>query len=351
MSLSNSLRFLHSSARQPCPICDDKTGDCKISDGEIILCHRFIDGGANHPDYDWFRESENGVWGVFAPSKKEMTPKERWEEKQKAIARAAQRKQELEAQAIEYGKGLSTEDRHKHLTLLSRTLGLNTEHRQSLRERGLTDDQITESLFFSVYPYQEIPNFVSDKLPGIDGNKLCSSVKGYGCPAFNAQGQAIGFQIRDENPRGNSKYKWAKGTFSSHLQNGELPLSVAGTLTDAVLLTEGILKPRIASYRLGGIRVVGASGGDFPGSPLQLRAAIGSCRRVIYCPDAGDVLNPFVVKRINRTLDLFNFRYKVEVAWWGQDTKDKLDIDERGGWDGVELLTKDQWLDLSKSFT
>jgi hypothetical protein len=46
-------------------------------------------------------------------------------------------------------------------------------------------------------------------------------------------------------------------------------------------------------------------------------------------PDAGDVVNPHVMKRLVNLVDLLkSWGKQVEIAWWGQETKDDPDLDE-----------------------
>lgn len=338
-------KFTPTTKRNPCPICSDTSGDCRTTDGEMLLCHSLPDGG-DHSLYKWIKSTDDGIWGIFVPRKEDgdrsIDSRRQWLELQR------QRQERLEQQAREFNNGLSSAQRDKAIRLLSRHYGLNSSHRQQLRDRGLTDAQIDESHFFSVYPWAAAPPGIDEKCPGIKNGKLWTGATGYACPAFNSRGEAIGFQVRDENPEAQNKYLWAKGNFSSHLKIGELPLSVSGRVGMTVLLCEGILKPRIASYRLQNQFVIGAAGGNFGGSPLQLRSAIGACRRIVIAPDAGDILNPHVLRRIESTLSLFNFTYRVRIAWWGQVEKSAPDIDELSGWGNVQFLTASQWGQLVK---
>ncbi|AMA10638.1 hypothetical protein AWQ23_14370 (plasmid) [Picosynechococcus sp. PCC 73109] len=232
-------------------------------------------------------------------------------------------------------------------------MGLTQKHRQQLRGRGLDDAAIDAGLFFSVAPGLELPRSVSEKLPGVilrDGKKILhSGVTGFACPAFDEKGRAIGFQIRDENPDADNKYRWAKGSFSSHLQNGELPLNVVEKIpqSESVWLTEGFLKPYVASHRLN-ISCIGSPGGNFLGSKTQLKAALEGASKIIIAPDAGDILNPNVYRRWCKHIKYFvKGGYDVAIAWWGQVAKDCPDIDELSSLDDVEYLSPKEFYKLA----
>lgn len=331
------------SLHNPCPICGDITRDCRLRDDGLVLCHSFIDG-VEHDTLTYVKPTVDGIWGIYAHRNEDYLASKQEKDRYKLILQA-KRQERLERQAKKFSEGLTRQERDRAIRTLA-TVGLLTKHRQDLHRRGLNDDQITQGLFFSVYPGMPLPAGIPDRFPGAKNNHFQTKATGYACVAFDASGYATGFQIRDEDPKAQSKYVWPRSHFSSHLQNGEMPLSVAGELTDGLLLTEGILKPRITSHKLGGIRVIGASGGNFVQTQQQLRVALGKCRRIILCPDAGDVLNRHAVLRWEKTAALFPFTYRVEVAWWGQFDKQEKDIDELDSWDGVEFIPLQKWKKL-----
>lgn len=328
----------------PCLLCGDTSGDCRAN-GDLILCHTLIDKTETNT-HTWIKYSKDSVWGVYVPRQDEKSKVER---DRYLLQKQAEKQERLEREARKFSQGLTRQERDAAIRKLSQ-VGLIEKHREQLRQRGLSDAAIAQGLFFSVYPDMEIPLGVNEKLPGVDRGKLVTKKTGFACVAFDHSGLAIGFQIRDENSEANAKYTWAKGTFSSHLQTGELPLSVAGIASDAVVFCEGILKPRVASCRYEQLKFLGASGGNFAGSPLQLKAALGKDRRIIICPDAGDIQNPHVMRRWKRTRELFNHNYRVEVAWWGQVDKTHPDIDERDGWDGVTFMNFEEWEMLADDY-
>jgi hypothetical protein len=148
-----------------------------------------------------------------------------------------------------------------------------------------------------------------------------------------SQGRIIGWQLRVDETTDN-KYRWAKGWKSSHLPNGELPITVCrpvdGVKHQGVRLDEGLLKPFIAAQKTGQI-CIGAAGGNHAGSPEQLKAALDAINpeSVTLDADAGAVANPHIIRLYQRTIDLVTgWGYAVNIGWWGQVDKSHPDIDE-----------------------
>jgi hypothetical protein len=209
-------------------------------------------------------------------------------------------------------------------------------------------------------------------------------------PIWNEQKQIIGYQIRnDANGDDAPKYFWAtskpnlrrsKGA-SSHLQNGELPLTFcvplgdesnkplegvspsqnlaysveinpSKKLTGHINLSEGILKTSIMA-QLRVMLVIGAAGGNFAGSPeilkryLESASALLGTKQVVLWPDAGAQANRQVMLQYRRTYYLLKkWGYTLQIAWWGQIDKKCLDGDEY--LDEYELLTWQQFEGMSR---
>jgi hypothetical protein len=157
----------------------------------------------------------------------------------------------------------------------------------------------------------------------------------------------------------NNKYRWAKGTKSSHLPSGELPITVCRPTDDklhsTIGISEGILKPFVAANRLGQI-FIGAAGGNFQSSPKQTKESLEVLAKelntniVDIYPDAGDVLNSHTMRRIERNYKLFSdWGYEVRIAWWGQVNKDKdSDIDELDNLASVNYLSFEAFLKIAE---
>ncbi|MBD2118159.1 DUF3987 domain-containing protein [Microcystis wesenbergii] len=327
----------------PCPICGEASPDCRYSpDGELVLCHSHTDFDPQHPEWHYVRVSSNGVWGVFVPRKDKDFDRTEWE------AKKAER--ERDRREREHAKNaLSIPDRDKALRKLSKTLGLSRQHQKALLDRGLSESQIETGLFFSISPNKPVPADIPTNLPGIADGKISAASNGIACLAFDGEGRAIGYQVRLDNAT-DSKYRWAKGVESSHLPNIELPVTHIpnGKDNGQVWLTEGILKPFVAAHKHG-INVMGAAGGNFSGSPNQIKDAVGPYKELILCPDAGDINNHHVMLRWEKQIIFLESLGKsLLVAWWGQKTKDGDDIDELSDLNGIEFIECTKFLAMGE---
>jgi hypothetical protein len=309
------------------------------------MCHGHIDFDPQHPDWHWLGSSSNGVWGKFVPRKDDRFDRTEWLEKK------AERERDRREREREHAKNaLSIPDRDKALRRLSQSLGLSRRHRQALLDRGLSESAIESGLFFSIYPNDDVPPSIPPNLPGVISGKIAAGGVGIACLAFDGEGRAVGYQIRLENVT-DSKYRWAKGLASSHLADGELPITVIpnGKDKSQVWLTEGILKPFVAAHKHG-INAIGAAGGHFSGSVSQIKEAIEAYREVILSPDAGDINNPQVMLRWSREIKFLESLGKpILIGWWGQETKNDDDIDELDNIESIEFFSPSQFLAMGKS--
>jgi hypothetical protein len=328
-----------------CPVCGEGSPDCRYDpNGELILCHSHIDFDPQHPDWHYLGTSSNGVWGKFVPRKDRDFDRTEWEAK-----KAERERDRLERQKNHAKNSLPIPDRDKALRKLSQSLGLSRRHQKALLDRGLSESQIETGLFFSIYPNDDVPPGIPPNLPGVIGGKIAASGIGIACLAFDSEGRAIGYQIRLENVT-DSKYRWAKGLASSHLADGELPITAIpnGKDNGQVWLSEGILKPFVAAHKHG-LNAIGAAGGHFSGSASQIKEAIAPYREVILSPDAGDINNHHVMLRWSKEIKFLESLGKpILIAFWGQKTKDDDDIDEIGNLESIEFITPSQFFELAK---
>jgi hypothetical protein len=311
----------------------------------LILCHSHIDFDPQHPEWHYLGVASTGVWGKFVPRKDRDFDRTEWEAKKLERERSR-----LERQKNHAKNSLPIPDRDKALRKLSQSLGLSRRHQKALLDRGLSESAIESGLFFSIYPNDDVPPSIPPNLPGVINGKIAAGGVGIACLAFDSEGRAIGYQIRLENVT-DSKYRWAKGLTSSHLPNGELPITFIPNdkESDRVWLTEGILKPFVAAHKHG-INAIGAAGGHFSGAANQIKNAIGPYREVIISPDAGDINNPQVMLRWSKEIKFLESLGKpILIGWWGQETKNDDDIDEIGNLDQVGFITPSQFLAMGKS--
>jgi hypothetical protein len=296
--------------------------------------------------------TRNGLWAQFRPDNSEEWTEQRrleWrqENQRRRDEQARKRKQLAESALPVQGRDAAIRKLHSHF-------GLSSRHRDDLRKRGLTDDQIDQRLYFSISPNQEVPAGTPVNLPGVRDGQIKAAGPGYACICFDPQGRATGWQIRLDDATEN-KYRWAKGEMPSHLANGELPITSVYPVDSNqahIWICEGINKPAIASHRLG-IVAIGAASANFSASSQQveehLKAAserLGN-KEIIFAPDGGAVGNPHVLSAYKRSWELFTkLGYQLKVAWWGQITKDKPDVDELDSLEGIEFITPKHFWDI-----
>jgi hypothetical protein len=332
------------SRSNPCPICDGGA-DCRYdTDGNLILCHGHIDFDPDHPDWHFVRPSPTGVWGTFVPRKDERFDRGRWLE-QKA-ERELKARREKEARAL---GSLSIKERDKAIRSISSYIGLSRRHRQALLDRGLTEEQIKAGLFFTVEPGVRVPAGTPANLAGVIDGKIAASRPGFACITFDRRGRTTGWQVRLDNAEDGNKYRWAKGSHSSHLPNGELPATVINRAEDKSRgwIPEGILKPFASACRHS-INCLGVSGGWLDKSPEQVKESVAEYGELVIVPDAGDVANPQVMKRWRKQIAFLKSLGKpVSVAWWGQRSKEDDDIDELSSLDSIALLSPDEFFALA----
>lgn len=324
------MRFTPTNRHNSCPICQDTSGDCRTTTGKLTLCHSFIDIDSGVANYSWLKSSSNGVWGVHLIDDGKEYNREQYERYlAQKIAFERDRKQFLANHALDASR------RDTAIRRLSRYVGLSSKDREKLQARGLSDSQIEAGLFFSIDRHTKFNISLPDSLPGIHykGDRFATKDTGYACPIFDIQGQAIGWQLRVEGVTKGNKYKWAKGSFSSHLPNGELPITTVkpnNNPSKTLYLSEGVLKPLIASHRLNLALCGAANNGNFSGSSQQFREIQSDYAEFVIAPDAGDVLNPQVFPRWKNQINfLKQFNKPIKVLWWKQVKKhEHLDLDE-----------------------
>ena len=368
------MRFTPTNHRNSCPICQDVSGDCRTTQDNLILCHSFIDVDSDVAGYKWTKASSNGVWGVHILDDGKEFDREQYER-----YLAQKEAQERDKKQFLADNALDADGRDRAIRKLASKVGLKDHHREDLRNRGLSDAKIEGGLYFSIDPWVRFNLNLPENLPGIRYKGDCKAMpsasfatrdSGYACVIFDKQGRAIGWQLRVEGAKGN-KYKWAKSSFSSHLPNGELPVTATkpnknsdrtGRNSDfkseltqpsafrTLYSSEGILKPQIA-HHLHDIAICGAAGGHFSGSPEQLTEIIFDYDEIAIAPDGGDVLNPQVMQRWQKQINFFKrFDKPIKIVWWGQVQKSDGDIDEidSATFSNAEYLSPDEFIELAK---
>jgi hypothetical protein len=251
---------------------------------------------------------------------------------------------------------LSDEKRDRAIRRMHSHIGLSQSDRQLLKEqRGMTDEQINRGLYFSLETYQDLPTGIPLNFPGVhwEGQTLNNRFKAIACPIFNEKGLVVGLQYRVLDDVG-SRYQWPRSKFSSHLSNGELPITFIRPQNISkphLGIVEGTgFKPQLAADRLGQV-IIGAAGGQHISSPKQLKRYIHAAEAMgvnteiiqVYI-DAGDVLNHHVLNRLaNQILLLESWGHEIEIAWWEQETKEQDDIDELSDLSPIQYIPVDHF--------
>ena len=347
-------KFIPSSKSLPCPVCSDVKGRCrsKYDEGkQFILCMSSnASKGEVTNGFKCVNPNGKNAWGsTWIESTEDENYSPELTQKRQAQAHKEERRHKAFLRS-----GLSRAERDKNIRLLSCHCGLSKIHRQKLKDRGLSDEAIASGYFFSVTPSQFAPKGIDPKTPGVGfGNKLSAGQSSLACPAFDCEGNVIGYQLRLDEATEN-KYRWAKGQRSSHLKNGELPITVARPISNplGIGMAEGILKPFIASQIHNKI-FLGASGANFASGLEQVRLYLEAISKelqanvVDFFPDAGAVGNTHVIRSYRKTFDLLEgLGYGVRVAWWGQSKKLDKDCDEIGSNEAIAYLSLSEFEDI-----
>ncbi|WP_126391407.1 hypothetical protein [Pseudanabaena sp. ABRG5-3] len=332
MTLQNhqysSSRFSPTKPHNPCPICDDIKGKCRIISEDLVLC-------MTHPQnigvsgWHYLGETQGSYYaGKYGRSHQESESERRQRQETNRNLRAAQQKAKHEQLA----KLPDAAQRDRLYQNYLQKFTLNELDRSDLQRRGLNEQEIARL-----------------------GAK---SVKaGYVLPMRNPKGQIVGAQIRLRDGS-SGRYRWHKPFgIAAQQQNGELPLAFHGDRQNPpsrIILAEGTgIKPYFAA-RLRQCPAIGASGGQFVASPntlldyFQSLGASPEQTKLEYAIDAGDVANPSVMRRHQKNLDsLTDLGYQIDVLWWGQFTKSDRDIDELTDATNIEILTIEQFFQIA----
>lgn len=339
-----------------CPLCESSSGKCKHAEG-LVLCMSFTDE-INVPGYKFVGRTQNDVWGKWVVDHGDRSEAEREAWRQQQQLRRQQRQAE---EAQRRAAAMPAAERDSHYRRLLEQIALHPDDRADLHRRGITDEQIQRWGVKSVEQWQRLTIELPHTLPGVnlDGSSLNVGGAGYLCPILDVDGLLVGFQIRlRESEEG--RYRWLTSKTKKrqngpqpNLPSGELPLAVhrpQQITRKAIALVEGIgAKPFLAAQRLGAV-TIGAAGGQFSSSPATLRCTVDrlaaelGTKQVEFFPDAGSPQNQTVLRQYRKTWRLLQrWGYSVEVAWWGQESKDVADIDELQDLKAINFLTVSQW--------
>jgi len=274
----------------PCPVCGNVSGKCKtFDDKDLILC-MVADSAPGWKDLGF---SKGGQWRQFAPDTESSFDRDEYQRrktKQKSAAAP---------------KTMSLDERDRYYRDWLAKSSLNERDRADLARRGVTDLSIA-----------------------------LSCEMGYAVPFEGLEGKYVGAQWRYADPGDGGRYRWHNLPGGKRYPGTEeLPISVYRPTVEpnGIALVEGTgIKPMLAAEKLGMV-AIGAAGGLHTASPIQMKAIIEAFPglQIVIIPDAGDLINRQVMRRIERTVGaLREMAIEPEILWWNQRTKDENDIDE-----------------------
>jgi hypothetical protein len=202
--------------------------------------------------------------------------------------------------------------RHDKYIYMVANCPISETDRTDLTRRGLTDEDI---------------RIIT---PVNDGKR------GYIIPIRDKDGLMVGGQRRLSNAATGGKYRWATTGENQVPPANELPLAhwQHSPHPQSIVLMDGTgVKPYLAAKRLNAL-AVGASGGCYTSSPKTFKATLDrfSDLPIVLAPDAGDIENQSVMRRLLATYQLVqSFDREMQIVWWGQATKgEHQDVDEIG---------------------
>ena len=344
-------KFIPARSHNPCAICAGITGKCKtVDDRPEVLCMTFVDEykGEITNGYKYRKTTKNGSWGVWYPDQGEDTfDRDKWQQERKA----KQEQAKLE-KAWQQQNSLSNEQRSLAWGEISAGLTLAPDHQQIMLDRGFTQKQIELGGFRTIEKYQPIKSG-NPNLAGVSstGKHLTNSGRGILTPIKDDCDRIIGCQVRLDDGGDGGRYRWLSSTSwggaKPNLQNDELPIGIyfGDRSSKIVGIAEGAsIKPQLAANKFG-VNVIGAAGGQWAGSPEQLKSYLEkyhdqSAPVRIYV-DAGSHHDDAVMGRIHKLSELLqSWGYEVAIAWYGQFNKTDGDIDEisQEQFDAIEYI-------------
>ncbi len=290
----------------PCPVCDETSGKCRTTETELVLCMNTLDTGYAPTGWKFLGLTNGGgQWGKMVPSGQPESGNDRALRQQRAAERAA-------VDAARFARLKPSKTRHDEYAFMVANCPISETDRADLTRRGLTDDDV------------QIITPVND------------GKRGYIVPIRDRDGLMVGGQRRLSDAVTGGKYRWATTGENQIPPTNELPLAhwQNSPHPRSIVLMDGTgVKPYLASKRLNAL-AIGASGGCYTSSPKTLKATLDrfSDLPIVFTPDAGDIKNPSVMRRLLATYQLVqSFDREMQIVWWGQATKgEHQDVDEIG---------------------
>lgn len=197
--------------------------------------------------------------------------------------------------------------RHETYCALLSKLTLASDHRENLRNRGLSDECIEElgyrtapvMGFTAIAKQLHKDGFYQAGVPGFFHNDkgewtLIREKRGILIPARTPEGKIQGLQLRiDDSQKG--KFRWISSVGKQDGCKAECWTHIAGKPTDTVILTEGPMKADVIHHLTGStvIAVPGVNSLNHLESALLFAKANGTTK-VMTAFDMDYLRNPFV---------------------------------------------------------
>ena len=242
-----------------CPFCQDTKGKLNINPAKnVFRCNRCdMSGGM----LKLYAELHNVTLSEANREIREALNKGEYREVYQA-QKEARRQQEPKQSEL-----ASIEVRDHTYSELLQLLSLNDSHRENLRKRGLTEEQMEERRYrsvplFGVHSLTErllekgctlegVPGFYQSE-DGIWTANFKARNSGILIPVESMEGKIQGFQIRLDHVREEAKYIWFSSSWYEKGTTSGSPVHVIGNLdAETIYLTEGGLKGTIAHYLTG----------------------------------------------------------------------------------------------------
>ncbi|MEW5858569.1 MAG: hypothetical protein AB1861_14480, partial [Cyanobacteriota bacterium] len=126
-----------------CPVCSGARKDCRLNVATGLIHCR--DSVANPPDYIFRGEDKLG-FGMWA-QKAEVEAASQQQREEWRKQRQLEKQRRLDAERAQREQLLSEPDRDREIRKLLGQLQLSPEHKENLRQRGLSDEQIQAGMF------------------------------------------------------------------------------------------------------------------------------------------------------------------------------------------------------------
>lgn len=405
----NKKKGRHSCPKHVCPVCGNTTGSCKLNhDGSIYCYHtqpheapqgyvyiRELSGGMGHEFIQPYIVDEllkaantlhsqgkkasckemsdlTGFPSSWAMAVQKAYPSDfpEWDNYKNSsynCSRVKTKKTVVENfPEASVDEILNEEERDKQYRQVLEQLQLNQNHHTHLQEvRGLGD--LIDYICFRSWEEIKVQN-ISSNLPGVverNGSIYLWGQTGIFLPMHNELGQIIAFQLSvDDKETG--KYKWGSSEpvngKSPRLDNDEMPLTFCrpkSVKLNSVGLAEGILKVWLAACNLEQI-IIGAPGAGWDCSPKLFKRYLEKVASEQNIPlsnlvvdlyaDAGMLNNWHIMLRYHQTINLLQqWGCNVRIGWWGQFTKEDLDIDDlilKKGRERLTYISVSEWMKL-----